>query len=184
MTHSEHQRKEEEISSKDSLKKSLRRLAPEFLRDLKSKEGLSGTFQKRVTSIENNLEICEKSMKRLATDYLKELSTFHSSESPLEAKPALQKAEAIWSEESVVICKHSLNGDEKQFVEKMRRNALQIMENKLIENGRDYSSENISERIKLSSEILTTIDKIYEGFGYPSNSPTRNRLRRIRESLA
>ncbi|MFT4552128.1 MAG: hypothetical protein ACI9S8_000753 [Chlamydiales bacterium] len=182
MTHPEHQGKEQ-LSNKEMLKNSLRRLAPEYLRDLRSKEGLSGTFQKQVSNIESTLQKCEKSMKRLASDYLKELSTFNSTESPLEATEALQNSESIWREESKVILTHSFNGDESDYLERLRKNALQIMENKLIENCRDNSAKNITARVTLSSEILATMDQIYEGQGYPGNSPTRNRLRRIAESF-
>ena len=184
MTNPEHQGKEEQLSNKEALKKSLQRLAPEYLRDLRSKEGLSGTFQKQVSNIEGTLEKCDKSMKILATDYLKELSTFNSCESPLEAAEALHVSEVIWNQESEVILKHSFNGDEKEFLEKLRKNALHIMENRLIENCRDNSAKDITDRATLSSEILATMDRIYEGLGYPETSPTRNRLRRIAESFA
>lgn len=183
MNNPEFQEKKERVSNKEALKDSLRRLTPEYLRDLRSKEGLSGTFQKQVSNIESTLEKCEKSMKKLATDYVKELSIFNTSESPLKAAEALHISEVIWGEESQVIQEHSFNGDEKEFLTKMRKNALQIMENKLIENCRDNSAKNINERVTLSSEILATMDHIYEDFGYPSNSPTRNRLRRITESF-
>jgi hypothetical protein len=184
MTNPEQAYRAKQNSSKETLNKALNRLAPEYQQHLKTKKGLSDNFQIQVSNLEESMEKCEKSMKRLLNEYLVELSNFQEGIDPLKALEALKNSEVIWDEETKVILEFRPNGDEKGFLNRMRENALTILENKALDSAKDRSRKNLTERLTLSRGILDTMGKIYSDLGYPEDSPLRHKLQRIAESFS
>ena len=160
-----------------SLKESLNSLAEASRQHLKQQYGLSESFKLLVNSESDAMELCTKAMQTLAKDYVSSLQDVLDEQDPVQCIHALDRTEAIWRAESVVISGFDKDGTEKQFLKQMREQTLMILNRRLGDAAEICSTRATPENMALVIGVMAVMDYIHGELGEPVDAPARQALR-------
>ena len=175
------EQQQEKKDSKSQFKRSLTRLK-KGINPLQNM-GLSKTFHEQFTSVESSMEECERAMHVLANDYVYQLEKFKLSKSSLEGLEALNNSEEIWENESSTLHRHQNIINEDSFLQKMRRQAICIFDQKIVEINERVGKHLKDEDIAFLLGILWSLDQSFKELGHPKTSKERLRLSSIAKAL-
>lgn len=147
-------------------------------------KGLSSGFKVKVQEVENSLAQCDQAMKVLSTDYLALMGAFKEEQNALSALEQLNKAEAIWKKQASIILKFDPEGQEKEFLKKIRSYQANIIYDKIDEMTKPCKKEKLQERLAFCLAALGLLDAIFADEGKSTDSPERKRLANIAKNLA
>ena len=161
------------------LKSSLKKLEEHTEKHLTEKYGISENFSQKIQNSEAAQEMCENAIETLATEFIEQLTTFQQSTNPQEALTALDRAETLWQAESKIIAHLDTAGEEKRFLQEVRQQTLQVLNQKLEETARKCKTKTTDENIALIIATLSVMDHILFEQGLPTEHPDRLQLRQI-----
>lgn len=178
------EKKPEESQSKKSLESSLERLMNRAKQRSTQDKGLSKTFTSQVNTEEEALELCAAAMDTLATSFVEALTEFKAAAEPKAILSSLDRSEALWEEHASVIRALDGSGEEIRFINEMRLQSIQILENKLEEVSREAIRTPTDGLSACILAIVGTMDNAFKELGHPKESQSRRRLNEIAHGYA
>lgn len=167
----------------DVLRASINKLKTRSEAHVRDKYGVSAEFADSVQSDAHALELCEQAMATLAEDYVDAVTRFKESATPLEKLAALEQAEVIWHGEAAVIRQLDTEGEESQFLGRVRAQTFVVMQDALEAAAEACSKKPTDETVALCLAVLGVMDSIQEELGAPMDSPERQQYRSIAKSF-
>lgn len=171
-------------SDSKRLSQAMDKLRTRGQQHLHQKYGLSEDFADKVESEERAMELCAQAMETLAGPFVDHLVAFRDATDTMHALQSLESAETLWQGESVLITQFDAEGQEREFLGQVRKQAYALYADKLEEVARQTKKDASPENVALCLALLGILDSIQESFGVPADDPNRQRLQNIAKAFA